>query len=339
MKILSVLIVMVSSVMSLCAKNPVAEEYIAKYKQIAEFEMKRTGIPASVKMAQAILESDMGRSDLAREANNHFGIKCGGSWDGKNYYKHDDDYNHDGTLIESCFRHFEDAEASFMEHSNFLTDPKKESRYGFLFNLSPDDYKGWCNGLRDAGYATDSKYPKKLIDIIEKYNLYDLDNEVLSENTAPIVKSNSSESKSESILKYQIQSEGRLQYIVAMGGESYQEIASAVGLDLEDILNFNEAFDFRNAQLNAEDKIYIKPKMRTFKGIQEKHRVVEGETLHSISQLYGIKIATLRSKNKIQKGEEPLVGEYIYLQGTPKKSELPTHKTNSVSDEDKYLWN
>jgi hypothetical protein len=153
------------------AENP-SVNYIAQYKQIAILEMQRTGIPASIKMAQALLESGAGRSTLARKANNHFGIKCGGSWNGETFYREDDDYRN-GKLIKSCFRKFESAYDSFMAHSDFLTNQR---RYSFLFELSTEDYKSWARGLRKAGYATDKAYAGKLIEIIEKYELYKLDN-------------------------------------------------------------------------------------------------------------------------------------------------------------------
>ena len=121
-------------------------EYIRKYQDLAISEMVRTGIPASIKLAQALLESNCGKSDLACQANNHFGIKCGGNWDGKSYHKEDDDYA-DGKLVKSCFREFDCVRDSYIAHSDFLTDPAKAARYGFLFQLDPTDYKGWARGF------------------------------------------------------------------------------------------------------------------------------------------------------------------------------------------------
>lgn len=145
--------------------------YIQQYKTIVLNEMSRVGIPASIKMAQAILESGSGKSTLAKQSNNHFGIKCGSSWTGEEVYRHDDDYKN-GLLVRSCFRAYDDPALSFIAHSDFLTDNR---RYGFLFDLDIYDYKAWANGLRQAGYATDPNYPKKLIDLIEKYDLHLLD--------------------------------------------------------------------------------------------------------------------------------------------------------------------
>ena len=159
-----------------------AESYINSYKDVAVQEMHRTGIPASIKLAQGLLESDWGRSDLAKTANNHFGIKCGGRWEGNTFYKEDDDKDTRGRLIESCFRSFSSPTESYMAHSNFLSDPKKEYRYGFLFKYESTDYRSWAKGLKKSGYATDPKYPNKLIQIIENYKLYEFDQPIRNEN-------------------------------------------------------------------------------------------------------------------------------------------------------------
>ena len=160
-----------------------AQTYINSYKDVAIQEMHRTGIPASIKLAQGLLESDWGRSDLAKTANNHFGIKCGGKWAGGTFYKEDDDKNAKGQLIESCFRSFGSPTESYMAHSDFLSDPRKEYRYGFLFEYKSTDYKSWAKGLRKSGYATDPKYPQKLIQIIENYKLYEYDQPIKAAKT------------------------------------------------------------------------------------------------------------------------------------------------------------
>jgi flagellum-specific peptidoglycan hydrolase FlgJ len=140
-----------------------ASSYISRYTTIAKEEMKRTGVPASIKLAQAILESGYGKSELAKNANNHFGIKCGGDWTGETY------------ILKSknaCFRAYSSADESFRQHSDFL---KGRSHYADLFKLKATDYKGWAKGLQKAGYATDSSYPSKLIELIERYKLYEYD--------------------------------------------------------------------------------------------------------------------------------------------------------------------
>ena len=144
-------------------------EYINTYKNIAMVEMQRYGIPASITLAQAILESGSGQGRLARHARNHFGIKCHYDWEG-------DTITHDDDAKGECFRKYEHPEASFEDHSQFLVN---RSRYAFLFTLKAGDYKGWAYGLKKAGYATDPGYPQKLLLLIKKYELHQYDTEVL----------------------------------------------------------------------------------------------------------------------------------------------------------------
>ncbi|MDO1499692.1 glucosaminidase domain-containing protein [Winogradskyella maritima] len=154
------------------------ELYVFNYADIAMEEMRSSKIPASITLAQGILESGSGQGRLATKANNHFGIKCHG-WSGKKIY-HDDDRK------QECFRSYRDASTSFRDHSEFLTG---RSRYASLFDLAPDDYKRWAKGLKAAGYATDPRYPKKLIDLIERYELYKFDNMVLGKRRLGMGKS------------------------------------------------------------------------------------------------------------------------------------------------------
>lgn len=156
----------------------VVQNYISEYADIAQEEMRLYKIPASITLAQGILESGAGRGDLTRRANNHFGIKCH-DWTGEMVY-HDDDRS------QECFRKYNDPKYSYRDHSLFLTERK---RYAALFDLDEDDYKGWAKGLREAGYATDRQYPRKLIDIIERYALYNYDAEVLGKEilNSPVI--------------------------------------------------------------------------------------------------------------------------------------------------------
>jgi len=149
-----------------------AISYIENYKQLAIVEMHRTGVPASITMAQALHESNIGKSNLATRANNHFGIKCKRYWRGSTYYHKDDDLDDQGNLIKSCFRSYENAIDSYVDHSNFL---KFSHNYSELFELSRTDYVGWAIGLKSAGYATDAQYAAKLIRNIEKFQLMELD--------------------------------------------------------------------------------------------------------------------------------------------------------------------
>lgn len=170
------------------------ERYIARYADIAQAEMRKSKIPASITLAQGILESGSGKGRLAVKANNHFGIKCHG-WKGAKIY-HDDDRS------QECFRKYKRAETSYQDHSDFLTGRK---RYAELFKLEPDDYKGWAKGLKKAGYATDRKYPQKLISLIERYKLYEYDALVL---------------RNESNIKVRVD-QGVLRYIVEKGDTLY----------------------------------------------------------------------------------------------------------------------
>ena len=154
---------------------PSAEDrYIQNYKDIAIAEMHRSGIPASIKLAQGLLESQAGKSPLAVKANNHFGIKCKKTWLGPTYYKKDDDRDHKGKLLESCFRAYDFDHQSYIDHTNFLLH---RERYKDLFSYGRQDYVNWAIGLKRCGYATDRKYAQKLIKTIENYNLaqYDLE--------------------------------------------------------------------------------------------------------------------------------------------------------------------
>ncbi|MEM6685380.1 MAG: glucosaminidase domain-containing protein [Bacteroidota bacterium] len=155
----------------------VTEMYIEMYRDVAKREMELHGIPASITLSQGILESGSGKGELTVRSNNHFGIKCHKGWKGERVY-HDDDED------QECFRKYGDPAYSFTDHSLFLTG---RSRYAGLFKLAKDDYRGWAKGLKRAGYATDPKYPKKLIALIERYELYKYDAEVLGKNptTAP----------------------------------------------------------------------------------------------------------------------------------------------------------
>ncbi|WP_235298486.1 glycoside hydrolase family 73 protein [Portibacter marinus] len=148
--------------------DAVTHSYIDTYRDLAIIEMYRTGVPASITLAQAIHESASGTSNLASNSNNHFGIKCKSYWRGRSYYHVDDDRNNRGELIESCFRAYDFVEDSFIDHSNFL---KYSAHYQKLFQLKRNDHIGWANGLKECGYATDKRYTQKLIRIIEKYNL------------------------------------------------------------------------------------------------------------------------------------------------------------------------
>ena len=149
-----------------------ANDYVEKYKDLAIVEMHRSGVPASITLAQALHESRIGNSDLAMYANNHFGIKCKSYWVGNTYFHKDDDFDKEGNLIKSCFRSYDSVLDSYIDHTNFL---KQSSNYESLFSYSVTDYKNWALGLKKCGYATDTEYANKLIKKIEKFQLYIFD--------------------------------------------------------------------------------------------------------------------------------------------------------------------
>lgn len=333
---------------------PFQEVYLNNYAEIAKKEMKNSGIPASIKLAQGMLESNYGRSELATVANNHFGIKCGSSWAGKGYYRKDDDYNRKGQLMKSCFRVFSNAEESYSAHSDFITDPNKAYRYGFLFDLPKNDYKAWAHGLKSAGYATDPSYPDKLIFIIEKYELYLYDIEVLSEleegtlASAPKSfnekNSEASPPPAESIETYakpkvrRVYSNKRVainvnngsRYTLGKDGETAESFANRVGLPLGDIIMFNDHLNYPTDSLDAETPIYLEHKNRDFEGDQLYHLVKKGETLSMISQKYGIRLSTLHTLNRISKNAEPIAGEKVSLKHKVKASKRPKCKRKEV---------
>ena len=218
--------------------NTYTLDYIDKYKYIALDKMVEYKIPASITLAQGILESRSGRSELTRKANNHFGIKCHKDWKGKKV-RYDDDRRRE------CFRKYENPEGSFNDHSMFLTT---RSRYEGLFRLKPDDYKGWAKGLRKAGYATDRKYPKKLISIIEDYHLYIFDNLVLNKDSY-ISSKEINKAKEEDK-----QNKKRL-YIVVSTGDTLYSIARNNNTTVEKLKRIN---NLKDNNINVGQKIFLK---------------------------------------------------------------------------------
>ena len=316
------------------------QTYINKYKRIAVLEMERTGIPASIKLAQGILESDGGNSFLAKEANNHFGIKCGPSWKGEKIFKKDDDRDRSGKLIESCFRVYSSSEESYVAHSHFLTDPNKRYRYGDLFKLKSDDYKGWARGLKRAGYATSSTYASKLIRIIETYELDKFDKmkgvdfpapieeeeEITDTNTTDTSTEDDDEpffeeepAEEEEDISYEIGSINDVMVAIALSGETPQEISDRTGIGIERILKFNEGLTKGNQKLKAGEKVYLEPKRNFYRGDKTFHRVKKGHTMYYIAQLYGVKLEKLYERNLMPPNSEPAIGEKVRVRGRTKK--------------------
>lgn len=275
MIILSVLCIVMSSTV-ICYSNS-SLDYINKYSHIAISEMQHSGIPASIKMAQALLESGAGKSTLAQQANNHFGIKCGGSWNGDTFYREDDDY-HEGKLIESCFRKFSHAEESFSAHTDFLLNQR---RYAFLFEYDKKDYRAWANGLRKAGYATDKAYPQKLINIIEKYKLYELDD---------------------------AQADEMMYAAVETSNQTTKEVTPSRSKN-------KDSFSIRKSSKSSKrtSKRTRKSKSKKRSSSSDYHIVDGNESIADIAKAYRISESSLRIRNRLPKDAEPLSGEKIYL--------------------------
>ena len=254
-------------------------EYINSWKIAAIEQMNVYGIPASVTMAQGILESGNGNSKLAREGNNHFGIKCH-DWEGDKMYLDDDAKN-------ECFRVYSNAKESYKDHSEFL---KKYKRYEFLFNYKSTDYKNWAKGLKDAGYATDSTYADKLIKLIEDEKLYELDKQNLSSG-------NFAANQIQSLLgKHVISTTSNgSNYIVAKKGDTFFKISVELGISMPLLRKYND-FHPNKEFLVVGEKIYIESKARNSK--KEKQFILsEQKTLREISQEKGIRLKSLLRKN------------------------------------------
>ncbi len=283
------------------------EAYIDRYKRIAMQEMERSGVPASIKLAQGILESDSGRSYLARNAKNHFGIKCGSNWNGGKVYREDDDYDDRGQLTKSCFRQYRNADASFVAHSEFLRDPRKSFRYGFLFRLSPTDYEAWARGLRKSGYATNPRYPELLITLIERHKLDQYDKPGA---TTPI---NIEVPVEEAITG--ILATNDVNYFVSEAPLSLQDIARQVDLSVRRLLEYNEGLVSENQTVDAQQRIFLQKKRRSYRGPEQYHTVQAGEDLYAIAQRYGLRIRNLARRNRLGEKADPATGEQVKLRG------------------------
>lgn len=280
------------------------EEYIQKYRTLAVHEMQRCGIPASIKLAQACLESSNGNSELSRKSNNHFGIKCKSNWTGKRVY-HDDD------LRNECFRHYNSVEESFIDHSNFLVN---NPRYGELFTLNIADYKGWARGLKKAGYATAPHYAESLIKIIEDYKLYVYDQVVNGEQLDMIPSDKKSKQSTELINPYQNRKtvfRNGLKSVVVQAGDTPEKIADEFSLKAWELYKYNDLPYSHRLQVN--EILYIVPKHNKALQAFKTHQIEAGESMHYISQRYGIRLKKLYRLNRLKYGELPKVGTVLYL--------------------------
>ncbi len=284
------------------------KEYISKYQLLAINEMHRSGIPASITMAQACLESGNGNSELSRKSNNHFGIKCKSSWKGKSVRYDDDEKN-------ECFRKYTSVKDSYIDHTDFLMN---NPRYFFLFELEPNDYVGWAHGLKKAGYATARDYGHRLIKIIEENQLYNLDyrvgNEQILTYTENPVKSNVvADNLSINLYNsHPVAKRNDLKTVVAKEGDTYEIIAEELGKKAWELYKFNDQEEGYQPQKNEIIYIEAKHKKAGRRG-ELTHRVNPGETMHYISQVYGLRLKPLLRRNGMKPGQEPRTEEVIYL--------------------------
>ncbi len=285
--------------------NPAYLSYIEQYHQLAEKQEKEHRIPASIVLAQGLLESGAGQSDFAKQSNNHFGIKCNNDWTGQKIY-HDDDQR------SECFRKYDQVIDSYEDHAIFL---KNRTRYSFLFNLAPTDYEGWAQGLKKAGYATDPTYAYKLISIIEGYDLHRFD---LANNSNG---NNSNNTKTEenrgsmgiiqAIANHQVFKVNGVKFVTSNSGDTYVAIADEFNLSEARVREYNEIDS--NISLSIGIRVFIESKKNKASTESETHVVQDGESMYSIAQYYGIKVESLYLLNKIPFTEGASLGQALKL--------------------------
>lgn len=258
-------------------RNQAYEDYIKKYREIAVDEMKKYHIPASITLAQGLLESGAGKSSLARKSNNHFGIKCGSSWDGRTE-RHDDDRRNE------CFRAYRHARESYEDHSKFL---RTGARYAFLFRMKITDYKGWARGLKKAGYATDPNYADRLIDIIELYELYKYDRKGGLEWAERILD------------EHQPHLANEMVYVIARRGDTFKSLGYEFDISGKKLRKYNELP--KDYEFSGGEIVYLEEKRKRATKENIVYVVRDGDSMYSISQAFGIKLKHLYNMNKMYK--------------------------------------
>ena len=271
-------------------RNKQYEDYIKQYRDLAVDEMKKYHIPASITLAQGLLESGAGQSTLARKSNNHFGIKCGSDWQGKTV-RHNDDARGE------CFRAYKHPKQSYEDHSKFLAG---RPRYASLFKLKITDYKGWARGLKKAGYATDPRYAQRLIDIIELYDLDKYDKKGglkwMKENPNP----------------HQPYIANGLLYMVVRAGDTWKSISKEFDISQKKLRKYNDLY--KGYELQPGDILYLEKKNRRAQKEHIVHVLRAGESMYLISQKYGIRLKNLYKLNKMDADEPaPEVGTILRL--------------------------
>ena len=307
--------------LSLFAQRITPEEYIQTYKDIAIREMKTHKIPASITLAQGILESGAGNSALAREAKNHFGIKCHKGWEGDTYYMDDDEKN-------ECFRKYDNVEESFRDHSEFLCG---RTRYAALFELDITDYEGWAKGLKAAGYATNPKYAQLLIDRINLYDLAQYDQialGLLTENEVEPVDPEvveeyfelafSPEDKSVFPLADMtpdgrfIYENNKVRFVFAKEGETPESMAQAFGIKFKKFCEYNCLKHPEEVVFHSGDVVYL-DKLRNRNWKAKPYTVQEGETLRDVALRFAVKPRSIQHMNGVKEGERLYKGQELRL--------------------------
>ena len=271
------------------------QTYIDQYRDMAIEQMLRNKIPASITLAQGILESGAGNSELVKKGNNHFGIKCHG-WTGRTVHKDDD-------AKQECFRAYNNAQESYEDHSKFLT---KNKRYSQLFSLSITDYKGWAHGLKACGYATNPNYAPMLINLIELYKLYEYDRA----KTYDKFMAQNSGHRQDGFL-HPIHIYNKNYFLQARKGDTFKSIGKEIGISGKKIAKYNER-DY-NSPLVENEMIWLKKKQKKAEASYKKrpHRVKAGESMYSIAQYYGIRLKSLYKMNKLSPDYELRIGDEL----------------------------
>lgn len=288
---------------------PQFDAYIEKYKDLAIKQQKEYKIPASITLAQGLLETNAGNSRLARIGNNHFGIKCKEEWHGGKMYHDDDEAN-------ECFRTYKTVEESYIDHSLFLA---KRKYYVSLFDLDIHDYKGWAHGLQKCGYATDKSYGVKLVKLIETYELYKLDRAKVIEKTYLDDDIYEIKIKSPNAKKYpaitnwrrRIHEVNGIHYITAQANDSYDIIAYDTRMKLKRLRKYNEVTE--DHKLKEGDIVFLQPKKKHASKGNVIHIVKDGDSLHSISQQHGMKLKSLYKLNKLKNQYTPKPGDILRI--------------------------
>ncbi|MFT3740059.1 MAG: glucosaminidase domain-containing protein [Breznakibacter sp.] len=296
-------------------KKTTPQEYIEKYSDWAIEEMRRSGVPASITLAQGMIESGNGNSSLAVEANNHFGIKCHKEWDGPSVTLDDDAPN-------ECFRKYESAYDSFKDHSDFL---RTRDRYVFLFDIPTTDYKEWAHGLKKAGYATNPNYAQLLINLIETHNLtrFDelVDNTMLETDEFGVKKTTTRRKRIDDFIidlnkTHAVQYNNGVRYVEVRPGDTFESISEEFGMKTWEIYRYNDLPT--GASIKYHKYLYIQSKRNKAHPKHKTHTMRENETLFAVAHKYGVKLNKLYKYNHIKKGTEPETGQTIQLRGRVK---------------------